>query len=110
MKKYIQNKKYNKNKNEILKSIIFNNFNSFSRNWINKIWENRITLDKYLKKPEKNSYKKLNNLRSDIALTTIAAIVGAACAIYKVGVYLFGYKKTVEFNDIPMERGFEYFD
>ena len=32
MKKYIQNKKYNKNKNEILKSIIFNNFNSFSRN------------------------------------------------------------------------------
>jgi len=68
------------------------------------------SLDKYLKKPEKNSYKKLNNLRSDIALTTIAAIVGAACAIYKVGVYLFGYKKTVEFNDIPMERGFEYFD
>ncbi len=67
------------------------------------------SLDKYLNKPE-ISNKEENSLRADIALTTIAAIVAAACAIYKVGVFLFGYKKTEVFYDIPMEKGFDYFD
>ena len=67
------------------------------------------SLDKYLNTPE-ISYKEENNLRVDVALTTISAIVAAACALYKVGVFLFGYKKTVVFHDIPMEKGFDYFD
>jgi len=52
--------------------------------------------------------KKVEN--SKFALETAAAVVALACAIYQVAVFLFGYRKTVVFHDIPMERGFDEFD
>ena len=54
---------------------------------------------------------KDGNLRKEIdPITTAALVVAAVCAIYKVAVFLFGYHKTVDYIDIPMERGFEYFN
>ena len=53
---------------------------------------------------------KEGNLRKEVdPITTAAAIVAVVCALYKVAVFLFGYHKTVEYIDIPMERGFDYF-
>ena len=53
-----------------------------------------------------------NNLRGNVVdpITAAAGIVALACAIYQVAVFLFGYRKTVDFYDIPMERGFDEFD
>ena len=50
------------------------------------------------------------NLRGNIALTTIAAVVTVACTLYKIGTALFGYRKSEVLHDIPMERGFNEFD
>ena len=53
---------------------------------------------------------KEGNLRKEIdPITAAALIVAAVCALYKVAVFLFGYHKTVDYIDIPMERGFDYF-
>ena len=53
---------------------------------------------------------KDGNLRKELEpITTAALIVAAVCALYRVAVFLFGYHKTVDYIDIPMERGFDYF-
>ena len=51
-----------------------------------------------------------DNLRENDVILAAAGVVALACAIYQVGVFLFGYRKTVDFYDIPMERGFDEFD
>ena len=65
-----------------------------------------------LKSYEDQSLPKTNpfqNLRGAIPLLAIAGAVEKACKIWKVATALFGYRKTVVFHDIPMERGFETF-
>ena len=74
--------------------------------------EEMDSLIKELKSYEDTTLSKPNpfqKLRGTVPLVAIAAAVEGACKIWKVATALFGYKKSVEFYDIPMERGFETF-
>jgi hypothetical protein len=65
---------------------------------------------KALSSPTPKTSSEISLRKSIDPITAAALIVAAVCALYKVGVFLFGYHKSEVYYDIPMERGFSYFE